>query len=369
MSLQDLLQISSSLSLEILIKKFFKKLQITGKRSIELKKPTEMLKYKLFKFMILLLIIFIFVYLSLIVRFNSNCSLINLSPVNTKETKLNSTQTLTYVTSTLSSKFIPKVFTTNLGNDFQKVFVRLFPGYKFLTILMITDDVSDDVSVLSMNDKYEYAFKHKYGLLIDNNRVDRPASWSKIISILNLFEQGHEWVWSLDRDTIIANPNIEVEKLLRLIDKKYSLVMSIDCNTINAGSFFIRKSNWTIDFLNKVFNTYGNEVSTTDVWYENKALYLFHKRNESGMLNKIYLVPQWSINIYPSENQGCRVNGRYYEHGDFVIHFAGLMRSGAKKDLYKRYFDEIRQKRSNLSEHTTELWLRKMNLSVITNIT
>lgn len=243
-------------------------------------------------------------------------------------------------------------------------FIRIYPDNKYFTILMITDDLTGVISSLSIEDKVSYSLKHKYGLLIDNNRVKRPTSWSKIESIIDLFKKGYKWVWSIDRDTIIANPNIKVDKLLRLLGTKYSFVISHDCNTINAGSFFIRNSNWSINFLHQLSNSYGNEVDVSDIWYENKAIHLYFKHNEMNFTNNLLILPQWSINIYPIENT-CSVNNRTYELGDFVLHFAGLINSPFGINLYKKYLNQTKNSQDNFSNYTTDKWLAKMNLESI----
>lgn len=248
-------------------------------------------------------------------------------------------------------------------NVSNQTIIQIFPENKKFLILMITNEISSEITRLSIQDKIDYALRHQYSLVIDSPRTSRPVAWSKLVSILNLFDQGYEWIWCLDRDTIITNPFIEVLKLLDRIHKNYSIVMSHDCETINTGSMFLRNTQWTKNFIKKVQDAYITEVVARDNWFENRAFSIFYDRNEDFMYAKLFLLPQWSINVYPIENK-CS-NKRPYMYGDFLLHFAGMTNYGTNSLLYVKYFNANRNSLNDLKNYTTENWLLKINSSAI----
>lgn len=103
---------------------------------------------------------------------------------------------------------------------------------------------------IAVNNHKTYADKYGYAHYVDHGKSDpRHSAWSKISSLLrHMEEDDHEWFWALDLDTLVMNGNILAEDL---IDDDFDLVLNRDCNWFNAGSFLIKNSNWSRNFMKK----------------------------------------------------------------------------------------------------------------------
>lgn len=122
----------------------------------------------------------------------------------------------------------------------------------------------------TINNHHKYAKKHGYGMYIENGKSDlRKPVWSKIMALLRHMEDDrHDWYWAFDLDTMIMNATVRAEDLL---DDSYDLIFQRDWNWFNAGSFFIKNSEWSKNYLRQVLN-----VTKPDPAYfeEQAALYV-----------------------------------------------------------------------------------------------
>jgi mannan polymerase II complex MNN10 subunit len=130
----------------------------------------------------------------------------------------------------------------------------------------------------------------------------------------------HDWFWAIDVDIMIANGTIKAESFL---DDKYELVFQRDWNWFNAGSFFIKNSEWSKQYLRKVLAV---EHPNPDFFKEQAALHNVLDNNP-GFHDKVKWMPQRAFNAYPEIS--CTSNLNYeqmekcrYQNGDFLIHFA-----------------------------------------------
>lgn len=133
--------------------------------------------------------------------------------------------------------------------------------------------------------RQEYADLHGYKYhFLNISKYDIGGAhpvWAKLPAIAETFETYPEaqWVWWLDLDAILMTPTVDLNKLLLSHDvlkekilknedinnsgggksgiftlkevdvKNIDLIFSQDQNGINAGSFFIRRSQWSRGFL------------------------------------------------------------------------------------------------------------------------
>eukprot|EP00262_Sarcandra_glabra_P003408 TRINITY_DN14088_c0_g1_i2.p1 TRINITY_DN14088_c0_g1~~TRINITY_DN14088_c0_g1_i2.p1 ORF type:complete len:333 (+),score=25.10 TRINITY_DN14088_c0_g1_i2:41-1000(+) len=109
--------------------------------------------------------------------------------------------------------------------------------------------------------KIEYAEKKGYDFIDASDLVDkrRPASWSKIIAVRSHLQK-YDWVFWNDADTLVTNSNISLESILRSVigdddfQNSPDLILTEDVTGVNAGIFFVRRSKWSVDFLNMWWN-------------------------------------------------------------------------------------------------------------------
>ncbi len=232
---------------------------------------------------------------------------------------------------------------------------------KSLAIVQVSTNTRDQINSKFIRNKINYTKLHNYGYFIENLKIDlkRSPSWYKLKATLNAFKSKYTWIWYLDMDTIITNHNIEVDLLTYYAEiNGYHVILNKDCNGINAGSILFRKSKFSINFLNTLWNMYGKEINSTDNWNEQRAIiYLMEKnKNNKRFLSNILFVPQKSINSYPTENILCKHEG-FWSTSDLIIHFAGLH----NEELFIKYFDLSQKFKKDLNKFYSSLWIDLIN--------
>lgn len=190
----------------------------------------------------------------------------------------------------------------------------------------------------------EYCDIHNYNLLNDVSDVydrTRPAAWSKISLLLKYIDKGYDWLFWIDADTIIANNSVRLQNVLLesgIKDRHQILLTRDPRGTINIGVFFVRCSEWSKKFLEKVFKHPAGAL-----WEEQAALSELYAQNYKGAKDKIHIENRtWKFNSYPIEkitlqNRPIKNIGIYH-HGDFLVHFAGIHGDelkSAMRDFYK----------------------------------
>lgn len=122
-------------------------------------------------------------------------------------------------------------------------------GFKRLAILQIhTPPFYKTWANITIDNKRKYVQKHGYGLYVEHGKLDpRHPVWSKIAALLRHMEEDrHEWFWALDLDTLIMNGD---KKATDLLDDDFDMIINRDCNWFNAGSFMIKNSEWSKNYL------------------------------------------------------------------------------------------------------------------------
>lgn len=83
-------------------------------------------------------------------------------------------------------------------------------------------------------------------------QTDRTPHWEKIHLVLQLFDEGFEFVFWMDIDSIFMNFDISIEELLP--ENGRDFVFSGDTNIINSGHFIFRNTQWSRDALNTLWD-------------------------------------------------------------------------------------------------------------------
>ena len=87
-------------------------------------------------------------------------------------------------------------------------------------------------------------------MTLDCHTDERPASWSKILAVKHYLKDV-DWVMWLDADTIITNPDIRLESLLPRSASGPDFVITVDGGGYNAGIWLMRRSEWSMAFLDR----------------------------------------------------------------------------------------------------------------------
>jgi len=115
----------------------------------------------------------------------------------------------------------------------------------------------DSLLEITWENKKQYTEMHGYRLFDESHILDtsRPPSWSKVKAVQRLLkEEQCEWVFWMDADTIIMNPNKRLESFLPL---EHDFVVTGSNGTVfnaNAGVWAIKNSPWSLNFLERWYN-------------------------------------------------------------------------------------------------------------------
>lgn len=164
-----------------------------------------------------------------------------------------------------------------------------------------------------------YCAKHGYDFLPISTQLPYDG-YEKLLCIKSLFAvQKYDVIWSMDLDTLITNHKIKIENFL---DEEHDFFICKDYNSINAGSFIIKKSEWSNDFIKYCLHQKG-----WDKMYCEQNAFEAYMNDFANNNTKIKILPHPSINsyhynLYPDIPQQTHEQGNW-EEGDFVLHLPG----------------------------------------------
>jgi len=219
-----------------------------------------------------------------------------------------------------------------------------------MKILVFTmhDDVFADIVELTLPNKIEYCKKHDYDFHYDDftrpvsePNIDKtPSSHNKLCRIKELLVQHlnkYDWLCWIDGDAVIMNYRIKLESFL---DDEYNFIIGEDWNGLNAGVFFIRVCQESINFMDKCIKykpTTSVRISQPSWWWQSeqcaytecldaiKAKIVHHKH-----FNGYLKFPDWTNNPIELQPHDENFTPCLFRKGDFMIHIV------AEPDLKKR---------------------------------
>lgn len=133
-----------------------------------------------------------------------------------------------------------------------------------------------------------------------------PGHFGKIAALLEAWDSA-EWLWWLDIDAIVTNPDIRLESLAEC-EIVRDVILSADYNGLNSGSMLFR----TIPEVRQVLEKIWKLRETYDVapWHDQNgfAYQLW------AISDRVHIVGKRLLNSYPGD----------WKPGDFVLHCPGL---------------------------------------------
>jgi hypothetical protein len=198
------------------------------------------------------------------------------------------------------------------------------PRFAILT-LAIGGDFCRDLAPL-LASKRAYAERHGYTYVQGGTEHwdrKRPIAWSKVLFLLDFIARegrNYDYIWLSDADVYITNPEQPLTALLERIRMPAWADMTLNVDSwgnVNSGNMLLRPTDWVVEFFKRVW---ARTDAIYHIWYENKAIIdVYTERAEDKA--RIYFVHDVrAFNAY--------VNGRpgqpMWEHGDFLVHFAGV---------------------------------------------
>jgi hypothetical protein len=165
-----------------------------------------------------------------------------------------------------------------------------------------------EIGLLGASSKEIYAARQGYEFHRFTEQFDPKwnPSWQKVYALLKVMRAAApgDWLFWSDADSILLNHRL---KLDRLVGTNADLIISKDGIGINAGEFLIRCSDWSIGFLESLFQ---HEDQAFHWEAEQQAM-----KRELAKLEepRVAYVSKRKFNSYMVD----------YRKGDFMIHFAG----------------------------------------------
>lgn len=135
----------------------------------------------------------------------------------------------------------------------------------------------------------------------DRLEPDRTPMWSKILAVQRHLHD-FDWIFWIDADAVIVNHDFQLEQLC---DSEYDVVVTHDHNGLNSGTFLIRNSPESHEFLRRVWNR-----NIPDLFHEQTAMEQLMGEMENL---KSLEIPRRSMNSYWCD----------FVRGDFVLHAPG----------------------------------------------
>ncbi|KAF9430965.1 hypothetical protein BGZ94_001309 [Podila epigama] len=179
-----------------------------------------------------------------------------------------------------------------------------------------------EASLPSAENKRLYAAKHGYDFVARSAEFaqeefrGRRLVWGKIGAIQKVLPH-YEWLLWMDMDAIVADMDKDVREIIRMAKEAsqrpdISLIVArpVKDKMLNAGVMLIRNTEWSRRFL--------KEVQRRRSWYHRKPSF------EQGAIWEVIQEDEWKdgVHLFDRDDHTMNTFPRYYEDGDFIIHFA-----------------------------------------------
>ena len=183
----------------------------------------------------------------------------------------------------------------------------------------------------------KYCELHGYDLHIDYQEKfsnGKPAQWQKIRAARELLDtHKYDWIFYLDTDCLIMNPNIKLESFIdddcSFIVPKHS-IKAVDTPTfegnIISSQFFVRNDECGVDILDEIWLAQGND-KVEEFDYEGRQIRMII--NNGKYNDRIKLIEEKRLNRFWYVNNPFMVfsfrgiNDNVWQQGDFIVHVTG----------------------------------------------
>lgn len=201
----------------------------------------------------------------------------------------------------------------------------------------------------------DYVRRHGYDLVVDYeaHTRERGAVWWKFDMVRRLIKKDQwDWIWWLDFDTLITNTDIKVADIIQdtlnnaTNPDELDYLFSHDCNDLNLGSFVVRSHERSLKFLDDIYAIEASvKKQDKDAQLSEQDAITKLMEQDPASKKRTAVIPQWMINAFPDEIPCYEDPPRPWEHGFFLLHFAGAWAHVQGEDptgqLMEKYKDEI----------------------------
>lgn len=169
----------------------------------------------------------------------------------------------------------------------------------------------------TLTNKIKYCEKHDYTFIEDDSiyNPDKPIPWSKLLLILKYLSDFDYLIW-VDADILIMNSEIKLEQFIEKYEN-FDIICGSDWKMINTGILFVKNTDFSKEFLQKVYdNDFDPEEDKSQRYlnWEQGSFINLHDLNYLDCRNRIQVTDPVEFNSYWFN----------YFPGHFVLHFAGV---------------------------------------------
>ncbi|KAI9498671.1 galactosyl transferase GMA12/MNN10 family-domain-containing protein [Zychaea mexicana] len=186
------------------------------------------------------------------------------------------------------------------------------------------DNCMEPSATLSAINKRKYAEKHNHSFVPRSiefaQQRGRKTVWGKVDAVQNVLPH-YDWIFWTDMDCVIMNSEQSLNDLLDKLrneypegkdafDKNVDFIASRPPRDpmLNAGVFFLRNTEWSMQFL--------NEVQDFKEWYNKRPSY------EQGAMADVANKYKSHVYLLYPDVHTFNTFPKFYSPGDFIVHYA-----------------------------------------------
>lgn len=174
-------------------------------------------------------------------------------------------------------------------------------------------DFLDIANITKFHNK-QYAQKNNYPFF-DIYELDDFSYEKKQEAILRYLPEV-DWMFYIDVDALIMNHKIKLEEFVKNKNSDFIAGHGLTWdkgNIVNPGVFFIKNSEWSVNFLNKIIDL----CKTRTNGFDNEAIDILVKEENLIKRKRVERVSRKLFNSYGHKKHWD------YKEGDFVLHVVG----------------------------------------------
>ena len=185
---------------------------------------------------------------------------------------------------------------------------------------------------LSIENKRQHAAQRGFDLVVAQNLAHgRTARWDKVMLLRRMLSR-YQWVHWVDLDTLFMNLKRDP---MAFLDPAYDLHVAKDANGLNTGSFYVKASAWSHDFLRRVWEHNDGGKGESD---QRSFAHVIGELSDVERSAHVKYYSQKLYNEYPDPIVKFKNWRGHFREGDYLLHFpgtfCGLSPSGEYTDVH-----------------------------------
>ena len=217
-------------------------------------------------------------------------------------------------------------------------------------VTLATPEISP-VARLSHPNRASYCRRHGHAFISHDRNPDagRHPYWGKVPVLLSHLNDGFDWLFWSDADSLILNPDLRLEDLVAE-DPAAELICTRDRHGINSGEFLIS-------------NKSGRAAAFLRAWY-GQGQFVAHPRlpDQAAMTHAVDVgAAPIAVRYVPKRRLNAGLHD--YQPGDFLLHFYGqpgrvflmrkYLRTGGSDGVAEWRSDGVEEKAAGHSHSNT----------------